>query len=140
MINNEGALSSYDKHLAQTMLWRARPCVSTRWRLVPTLRFSILIPCLDEAENVAAVDEEVIGTDQLEHRFTGDGSTDTSLDQVRFAGRPRSPGGARLLHPQLRLLGRVSPRPPADAHRLVPAARAGFDAVSGSQDRAPAGG
>jgi glycosyltransferase involved in cell wall biosynthesis len=120
---------------------------------VAPLSLTVVVPCLNEAENIEAVYAEAVsaldGFDPLEIIFVDDGSTDGSLDQIRtLAARDSRVGymsfsrnfgfeaafsaGYRYARQEWVLhLDADLQFPPAEAHRLALAARSGFDAVFG---------
>src|SRR5215475_3331095 len=128
------------------MVWSVR---------VGPFSLTVVIPCLNEAENIAAVYDEVTaelgGFDPLEILFIDDGSTDTTLEQIRalaardarvvYASFTRNFGleaafsaGYRYARQEWILhLDADLQFPPAEAHRLALAAEAGFDAVFGTR-------
>jgi polyisoprenyl-phosphate glycosyltransferase len=114
---------------------------------------SVVIPCLNEQANIAAVYREVITElaryEPLEVLFVDDGSTDGTLEEIkRLAGQDarvsylsftRNFGfeaafsaGYRYAHrPWILHLDADLQFPPSAAHSMVAQARQGFDAVFG---------
>jgi glycosyltransferase involved in cell wall biosynthesis len=120
---------------------------------VAPFSLTVVVPCLNEADNVVPAYEEIVAElgryDALEILFVDDGSTDPTLARIRdLTGRDRrvtyvsfsrnfgleaafSAGyryarGEWILH-----LDADLQFPPTEAHRLIAAARAGHDAVFG---------
>ncbi|MER7276945.1 glycosyltransferase family 2 protein [Dactylosporangium sp. NPDC000244] len=114
---------------------------------------TVVVPCLDEEENIGPVYEEIVtelaGFDDLEILFVDDGSTDETLDRIRslaardrrvsylsftrnFGVEPAFSAGYRyarndwILH-----LDADLQFPPAEGRRLIETARTGYDAVFG---------
>lgn len=114
---------------------------------------TVVVPCLDEAENIGPVYEEIVaelaGYDDLEILFVDDGSTDATLEHIRslaarddrvsylsftrnFGVEPAFSAGYRyarndwILH-----LDADLQFPPAEGRRLIETARTGYDAVFG---------
>jgi glycosyltransferase involved in cell wall biosynthesis len=114
---------------------------------------TVVVPCLNEADNVERAYREIVDElsryDGLEVLFVDDGSTDDTLDRVRAlaAADPAvsylsftrhfgleaafSAGFRYARHPWVLQLDADLQFPPAEAHKLIARARAGFDAVFG---------
>lgn len=114
---------------------------------------TVVVPCLNEADNVDAVYQEIVeelsGYDGLEILFVDDGSTDDTLDRFRVLAE-RDPAVSYLSftrnfgleaafsagyryarHPWLLHLDADLQFPPAEAHKLIAKAQQGYDAVFG---------
>ncbi|MFY1683730.1 glycosyltransferase family 2 protein [Micromonospora sp. WMMD730] len=111
------------------------------------------MPCLNEADNIDAVHEEIVaelsGYAGLEILFIDDGSTDTTLDRFRALAEKDpsvsylsftrnfgleaafSAGYRYARHPWILHLDADLQFPPAEAHKLIERAREGYDAVFG---------
>jgi len=121
--------------------------------LLSPFTLTVVVPCLNEAPNVVPVYEEIVTEldqyDNLEILFVDDGSTDGTLDAIRslaaldhrvsylsftrnfgleaaFSAGYRYARNDWILH-----LDADLQFPPAEAHHLVVAAQAGYDAVFG---------
>ncbi|MEV0269611.1 glycosyltransferase family 2 protein [Hamadaea sp. NPDC050747] len=114
---------------------------------------TVVVPCLNEADNVDAVYQEIVeelsGYAGLEVLFVDDGSTDATLDRFRVLAE-RDPAVSYLSftrnygleaafsagyryarHPWLLHLDADLQFPPAEAHKLIAKATEGYDAVFG---------
>jgi polyisoprenyl-phosphate glycosyltransferase len=114
---------------------------------------TVVVPCLNEADNVDAVYQEIVeelsGYAGLEILFVDDGSTDATLDRFRALAE-RDPAVSYLSftrnygleaafsagyryarHPWLLHLDADLQFPPAEAHKLIAKAGEGYDAVFG---------
>lgn len=114
---------------------------------------TVVVPCLNEADNVEPLYQEVTGEfaryDALEVLFIDDGSTDGTLDRIRALAEADpavsyvsftrnfgleaafSAGYRYARHPWVLHLDADLQFPPAEAHKLVERARQGYDAVFG---------
>jgi glycosyltransferase involved in cell wall biosynthesis len=114
---------------------------------------SVVVPCLNEGPNIAPVYQEIVAElsryDALEIMFVDDGSTDDTLlavrelairdDRVSYLSFTRnfgleaafSAGYRYARHDWILHLDADLQFPPAEAHHLVVAAQAGYDAVFG---------
>lgn len=114
---------------------------------------TVVVPCLNEADNVEPLYQEVTAEfaryDELEVLFIDDGSTDGTLAQLRglAASDPAvsylsftrnfgleaafSAGYRYARHPWVLHLDADLQFPPAEAHKLVACAQQGYDAVFG---------
>lgn len=116
-------------------------------------RISVVVPCLNEEDNVEPVYEEIVSElgryGAIEVLFVDDGSTDKTLDRVRtLADRDPavsyvsftrnfgleaafSAGYRYARYPWILHLDADLQFPPSEAHHLIDAARSGLDAVFG---------
>jgi hypothetical protein len=114
---------------------------------------TVVIPCLNEADNVEAAYQEIVAAlgryDELEVLFVDDGSTDGTLARLRelaandptvaylsftrnFGLEAAFTAGFRYArHPWVLQLDADLQFPPAEAHKLVARAQEGYDAVFG---------
>lgn len=114
---------------------------------------TVVVPCLNEADNVDAVHAEIVGELSgyagLEILFIDDGSTDATLERFRtlaehdpavsylsftrnFGLEAAFSAGYRYArHPWVLHLDADLQFPPAEAHKLIARAREGYDAVFG---------
>jgi polyisoprenyl-phosphate glycosyltransferase len=112
---------------------------------------SVVVPCLNEEDNIEPVYREIVEEldryDELEILFVDDGSTDATLQRIQALARddtrvsylsftrnygiePAFSAGYRYArHDWILHLDADLQFPPAEAHRLVAAAQAGYDAA-----------
>jgi len=130
-----------------------KPPVPMEGLQVHPFTLTVVVPCLDEQENIGPIHEEIAaelaGYDDLEILFVDDGSTDETLNEIRsLATRDRrvsylsfsrnfgieaafSAGYRYARNDWILHLDADLQFPPAEGRRLIAAAQQGHDAVFG---------